>query len=750
MKSEYKWIISAEIIILLMVAIVFLYKKYGNVDALNTGIIAKDFSSRYISYNNGWYIDENTADLPEDEIDMIYGPFIAIPKGDYTLVLSYDSDRQQDVVPYSSGEDVEYIKTNTIQIDPKMHSMSYDFSITKDIENFEVRVKYDGKGSFNIKNISVYKNLSVLKKVFCILLIVFITLDLVLFSYERIKSYINILTILLIVIALISVPLIIKGMHFGHDIGFHLNRIEGIAENIRTGNIPARMLPSWGGGYGYAALIFYGNVFLYIPALFRIAGFTVTTAYKLYIFIVNVATVVIGYCCMKRIIKGVNCKIALLCTLVYASSPYRLMNVYVRAAVGEYTAMAFYPLVALSMFLIYTDKEKNMRKHFLYSTLLAFGMTCIIECHTLSTVIVIELLLIFCCMQITNTIKPHIFTDLILATGETALMNLFFIIPFLDYSYNGDIRLSDNIISNVRLYIQGTGASIVQLLSFFHNPFAGNIDDVSGGEILTPGLVLILAYLAGILLLICRKCTKQILFLLLYSTIILFMSTQYFPWDFLAENTVIGNYMVQIEYPWRYLAPVSLILCILLGFILTLLKEVPYEKSIQHLCIALPIISILYIIVFTVQFGKGGFFVNYYDSADIIYYDYGEFLRSGIDKDRIDHLTGEPVTDNAKAEILYRRNTNMSTHCSTFDKDGSVTLPIMNYKGYYARDDKGNTLKIYDNDDCCITFDLPAGYDGIVYTTFVEPWYWRISEILSLCSTIAVCFAFLLVFRMEV
>ena len=148
-------------VVLSIVAVIFICKKSGGIESLNAGIRIEDFSSRYITFNNGWYIDEDTVDFPEDEIDMIYGPFAYMPKGDYTLVMSYDSDSQQNVVQYSSGDDVKYIRTNTIHIEPKMHDLSYDFSITKDIENFEVRVRYNGSGSFYVKNIGVYKNLSI-------------------------------------------------------------------------------------------------------------------------------------------------------------------------------------------------------------------------------------------------------------------------------------------------------------------------------------------------------------------------------------------------------------------------------------------------------------------------------------------------------------------------------------------------------------------------------------------------------------
>ncbi len=737
-----KWLVAAQLIVLAVIAVIFIYKKSGGTGSLDMGIRPENFSSRYISFDNGWYIDESTA-VDEDKIDMIYGPFAAMPKGDYTLVVSYDCDHQQDVVPYSSGDDIKYIKANTIHIAPQLHDLSYDFSISRDIENFEVRVRYDGDGSLRIRNIAVFKNLSFLKRTFFILFILFLFIDICLIYRERIRNNIKIFAALAGMILLISIPLLLEGMHFGHDIGFHVNRIEGIAGEIRSGHIPARMLPSWGNGYGYAALIFYGNIFLYIPALFRIIGFTVTTSYKMYVFAVNAATVVISYGCFKRMFRDMDKRIPLICTLAYAASTYRLMNVYIRTAVGEYTAMTFYPVVALAMYLIYTDEDKDKRKHFLYSSLLALGMTGIIECHTLSTVIVIELLLIFCVLWIKRTIKPQVLADIFIAIGEAFLINLFFIVPFLDYSFNGGVSLSDNIIDVVRFHIQGSGVTIGRLFSFFHDAFTDMSGDVAGGEILTPGIVLMAAYIAGLILLLCRRADKRIRFLLLYSTIILFMATRYFPWDFLAEKTVIGNYMAQIEFPWRYLAPGCLILAILFGYVMEKLTEVTDKVRLLHFGILIPAVSLMYLAVFTVQLSNGGFFVSYYDGADIEYYDYGEFLRAGVTKDTIMHLTGEPVAVNAEAELISRNGTDIAVRCVSNDSKGTVTLPALNYKGYCAADDKGNEFDIYDNENRCISFDIPAKYDGMVYTSFREPWYWRVSEIISLLSLLAVTAAIL-------
>lgn len=67
-------------------------------------------------------------------------------------------------------------------------------------------------------------------------------------------------------------PLLWGGVFDGHDMLFHLNRIEGIASGLRCGQFPVRIHASTLLGYGYAASEFYPELFLYIPAILRNMG----------------------------------------------------------------------------------------------------------------------------------------------------------------------------------------------------------------------------------------------------------------------------------------------------------------------------------------------------------------------------------------------------------------------------------------------------------------------------------------------
>ena len=68
-------------------------------------------------------------------------------------------------------------------------------------------------------------------------------------------------------------------------------------------------------------------------------------------------------------------------TCVYMLAAYRITNLYVRAAIGEYTAMTFLPLVIYGIYRIYfTDKNKKLIDHLP----LILGVSGIIQSHILT------------------------------------------------------------------------------------------------------------------------------------------------------------------------------------------------------------------------------------------------------------------------------------------------------------------------------------------------------------------------------
>ena len=66
-------------------------------------------------------------------------------------------------------------------------------------------------------------------------------------------------------------------------------------------------------------------------------------------------------------------------------------------------------------------------------------------------------------------------------------------------------------------------------------------------------------------------------------------------------------------------------------------------------------------------------------------------------------------------------------------EEARLAVPILYYKGYQAKDTQsGEKMEVYSGHNGMGTIILPAGYEGQVTVKFISPWYWRISEFITL------------------
>ena len=67
-----------------------------------------------------------------------------------------------------------------------------------------------------------------------------------------------------------------------------------------------------------------------------------------------------------------------------------------------------------------------------------------------------------------------------------------------------------------------------------------------------------------------------------------------------------------------------------------------------------------------------------------------------------------------------------------------ILFPVVYYKGYTAHGTDGTELNVSASDDGRVMVDLPSGFDGSFVLEFRSPFYWRISEIISLLTLMTV------------
>ena len=209
-----------------------------------------------------------------------------------------------------------------------------------------------------------------------------------------------------------------------HDLNFQLYRIEGIKDALLSGQFPVRVHPTHINGYGYATAALYPELFLYIPALLRIMGMSVVMSFKVFLFLINLATALVMYGAVKSITK--SSYYATLASVVYTVATYRIICVHERAAVGEILAMCFMPLVVSGIYHVFIGDKKKWPQ-------LVVGATCVFQSHLISTMLTAFLAVFLGLVYIRRLFSEKRWLYLLGSIAMIVLLNLWFLVPFFDF-----------------------------------------------------------------------------------------------------------------------------------------------------------------------------------------------------------------------------------------------------------------------------------------------------------------------------
>lgn len=139
----------------------FLLSRFGLRDETKAVVCGTEsWESRYIGYDDGWYVDERiyreNGLENEENVEIIFGPFVHISSGSYYALVDYETFFDQSLRIYGFENEDKIITNEPTVLPADGRQVCYRFDITEDIDNFEIRVVYSGEGSLEIKNICVY------------------------------------------------------------------------------------------------------------------------------------------------------------------------------------------------------------------------------------------------------------------------------------------------------------------------------------------------------------------------------------------------------------------------------------------------------------------------------------------------------------------------------------------------------------------------------------------------------------------
>lgn len=741
-KKRFMYVMYiAELLVILSSLFAFLFsqeKPLKNNEILDS----TTWTSEYVNINTGVKIEE--SDLPNNIIVTTENPTTWLTtgasymnKGSYKLTIQYDCSNEQ-YVELSSlfPDEITYLNAGKILLSPGKHEICYNFSTREHMDAMNIKFKYNGIGTVKILGIDLETTKDIQKRNLVITILMSCMLNLFFLAKDQYIEVFKCCEYCMLFAAIGALPILMPGIHVGHDLTFHLMRVEALAHDLKLGIFPTRVSSLWLDGYGYASSVYYNDTFLYFPAILRLAGFTIEEAYKVYLFIVNLATIWIAYFSFKKIFK--KKETAYLVSIAYELSSYRMINLYVRAAVGEYTAMAFFPLVLLAIYCIYTEDASNWgiyKKNIVYLTI---GMSGIFQSHMLSTEMMIAILIVVCICFWKQTFRRNTLQIYIISAIWCLFINLWFIIPFLD-SYLRDMTQIKVIVSYITRKLQADGVYISQLFSFFAKPFGVSNEIIEERMMITPGLVLMTACVAGVIFILKKINDRKVVIFTLSSVIFLTLSTNLFPWDFLIEKTALGKTISQIQFPWRWMAIGTLTLSALFGFILETEKIPWIQKNYTVIATGSLIVMIGMMSVFSSQYISGATTDKFYDTAQLssMSIGKGEYLLYEKKLPTPEDITDSIITENATVEIKEKTELKTVFQVTTEKNGAAITLPILNYYGYKVMDSTGNNLETKKDDLGRIKIEFPESYADTIIIQYKEPISWKVCELISAVSTIA-------------
>ena len=328
-------------------------------------------------------------------------------------------------------------------------------------------------------------------------------------------------SLLLSLLYVIPIAFFNKGLN-GADLSFHLNRLLGM-EGIYASPINFKAFYGIGLGvnYFYPFLTYYPFFVLY-----RLSH-SVFIGYYIYQYLLTIITFLIAYYSVSNIMVIENKEnkkdfAGLLFATLYTFSLYRLDNIVIRFAMGEFIAYAFIPLVFYGLFVILKGDYKKWY-------VLSIGMSLIAYSHLISlllTGLLVGLIFIITFGFVDS--KKERLLSFIVATLSTISIFAFQLVLM------GEQSLSNAIVKPVGISLNTTTHSLKDLLL---NP---NFDN----NYTLPGFLIIVCLLVSLIGVFRLQKYDVLIFVLTFLLIILESPLIHWP-----ENS--EHVVSSIQFIWR-------------------------------------------------------------------------------------------------------------------------------------------------------------------------------------------------------
>lgn len=462
-----------------------------------------------------------------------------------------------------------------------------------------------------------------------------------------------------------TIPLMSRYCINGHDLEYHLLRIESLKEGILIGKPFLKVNTLFFGGAGYASSMFYGDLFMYIPALLRVLGLSIGASYHIFVVIIFVLCYASTFYCTYRMTSSKY--VATLAAILLTLCPYHMDDMLVRAACGEYTAFIFIPFVVYG---IYNVIYENMDRPWIFG----IGFAGLILTHPATLLLNVMfgaiVFIVFFAVDYIKYIRNHsgkpkltlkLAIRLISVTAITLAVTAFMWLPMLEQMLSTTFYVSTD-------HVDMLDAALA-MTDVFTQTF--------------PGVGVLLITLAIGRVFVSSKYNKLVKYadiMLIGGLVYAVGASNIVPWNRL------GNIIGFVQFPWRLFVMTSVLLAIadaiILGVIVT-------EKIKGHYEIVLFIVMALCTMLAMQHSQENA--TGYYDYGND-YYSYkpytanvigGEWLPVTVtDRDSLVALSEHAFSNNGSEIDFTRQNAVITADVPAGCE--YVDIPFIYYKGYQA------------------------------------------------------------------
>lgn len=546
---------------------------------------------------------------------------------------------------------------------------------------------------------------------------------------EDVKYY-----FIIIMIAFIVCALLLIGYAQGHDTIYHIARTVGTEIALKEGQILPLISSNFVNDFGYSWNIFYPPLPNYIMMAIKVIMHSYIAALNILYFLTIAISGILMFNFIKKVTK--SSKIGLLASILYMLAPYRLVDIYIRGALGEVMTFMFLPLVFHGL---YNILEDNGKRHYL----LAIGAIGLLLSHNISTLLAIIACVIYILVNIKKVFNKKVIKYLTINVIFIITIVMFFYGPMMqnklstDYAVFKELKGSSELLHDHSVYMYQLlfGKMQYQWSYSLNDENSQNID-----MCFAIGLTLIvpLLFTPFVYSKVEKSKRKMYITTLIVGLLFLVLTTTIIPWTKLPE------FMGFIQYSYRFLLIATFLLSIIAAINIAKITEKLELKTIM----IYTMIALMYItpLLQAAQIVKGLDWKEFYNTEKIeegqVFSSFCatyEYLPSKAfnNKDYIATRSQEPIIQEGNGDISEsnKEKLKITFKIENVTQDTKIELPFTYYLGYTATIN-GEKLEISESDNGFIQITVKEGQEGHIEAKYTGTTLYYVCLAISIIGSI--------------